>query len=269
MRGIDGDEKLRPFRFSNFFAWLCKFIWIGVLLRPPDGEQARPRRRAEARIKSTATCSRSPSRPCEASGARSRGGGTSEPRSVIGDVERTSLLSPRHAKRQHQANDRAGEAIERQAFVHRTRGARRTRYAQSGFARRTACPRTIGLTKPARRRNESAAADAIGSEEERRAPAGIDVRSRHGDRIRARATAPPRAAAWRRRGSLRRRWFARATRSSGRMRVRAVRRPRSGRSNPRRASSRRGSPFRPRREPEGQGAATNACPVLRGRRRTG
>ena len=32
MRGIDGDEKLRPFRFSNFFAWLCKFIWIGVYL---------------------------------------------------------------------------------------------------------------------------------------------------------------------------------------------------------------------------------------------
>ena len=43
MRGNDGDEKIRPFRFSNFFAWLCKFIWTGVSLRPPDGERPEPR----------------------------------------------------------------------------------------------------------------------------------------------------------------------------------------------------------------------------------
>ncbi len=46
-------------------------------------------------------------------------GGTSGPRSATGDVERTgTVLSPRHAKRQHEADDRVGEAIERQAFVH-------------------------------------------------------------------------------------------------------------------------------------------------------
>ena len=42
MRGIDGDEKLRPFWFPNFFGWRCKFIWIDMSLRPPDGEQAPP-----------------------------------------------------------------------------------------------------------------------------------------------------------------------------------------------------------------------------------
>lgn len=46
-------------------------------------------------------------------------GGTSGPRSATGDAERTgTVLSPRQAKRQHEADDRVGEAIERQAFVH-------------------------------------------------------------------------------------------------------------------------------------------------------
>lgn len=55
MRGINGDEKLWPFWFSNFFARLCKFICIGMSLRPPDGEQDLPPRRAEARMKPAAT----------------------------------------------------------------------------------------------------------------------------------------------------------------------------------------------------------------------
>jgi hypothetical protein len=88
MRGIDGDQKLRALRFSNFFVWLCRLLWMDMLFW--DGEQARPRRRAEARIKSTATCSRAPTRPYGAPGARSRGEGTLRPRSAIGKVERTA-----------------------------------------------------------------------------------------------------------------------------------------------------------------------------------
>jgi hypothetical protein len=34
---IDDDEKPWPLWFSNLFAWLCKFIWIGMSLRPPAG----------------------------------------------------------------------------------------------------------------------------------------------------------------------------------------------------------------------------------------
>jgi hypothetical protein len=35
MRAIDDDAKPRPLWFSNLFAWLCRFIWIGMSLRPP------------------------------------------------------------------------------------------------------------------------------------------------------------------------------------------------------------------------------------------
>jgi hypothetical protein len=119
MRGNDGDEKIRPFRFSNFFAWLCKFIWTGVSLRPPDGERPEPR---DTRKHGSSQQQRGwdrrlahAERPARVREAKGR----PRQRSAIGKVERTARLSPRHAKRQHEANDRAGESVERQAFVHR------------------------------------------------------------------------------------------------------------------------------------------------------
>ncbi len=33
MRGTDGDNKISPFWFANFFACLCKFIGLGMSLR--------------------------------------------------------------------------------------------------------------------------------------------------------------------------------------------------------------------------------------------
>jgi hypothetical protein len=45
---ITVDDTGAPFWFANFFAWLCKFIGLGMSLRPPlDGEKARPRRAAQ------------------------------------------------------------------------------------------------------------------------------------------------------------------------------------------------------------------------------
>jgi hypothetical protein len=55
MRGIRRRRKTLAFLVFKFFRVALKFICIGMSLSPQDGEQALPRRRAEARMKPTAT----------------------------------------------------------------------------------------------------------------------------------------------------------------------------------------------------------------------
>ena len=111
----------------------------------------------------------------------------------------------------------AGESVERQAFVHGTRRARRTDRARRGFGNRRACPRRTGRSRPGRRRRGSSVRGASASTA---ASAGGGGRRSSKRAVAVEARAPARAAARacgrRHRGSPRRRAFSRATRSSRR-----------------------------------------------------
>ena len=156
-----------------------------------------------------------------------------------------SLLPPRHPERKHQADERVGDPVEREAFMHRTRRPRRTMSVRQDLVSRTACPRRSGLRRLCPHPRASSAQDASACDAKERTAANGACQNAHSDRTRARATAAALAVGRRHRGSSPRRGSRRVTRSIGRTPARLAQPRRSGRGSLTPATEAPARPFRP------------------------